>query len=114
MELSLSTEYFLNQIKDNKDKELFIKYYDNFQIHLEQARKYINIKKSLFLITEEFISNLKKELDLLTETDNKLEEELTHYIQLSNYINNSIKIIENDAMEYKEYFKKNLFYLIKK
>lgn len=103
MELSLSVEYFLNQIKNQDDKDFFILYYNNFQKHLEYAKQYIKLKK----ILENSITDL---LDIkLTNAD-----EINIYTNLNNNIRNSIKIVENDAMNYKENFKKHLFYLIKK
>lgn len=124
MELSLSVTYFLNQIKENDDKEFFIQYYDNFLIHLDNVKKYIEIKKSLHLIIKNIISTLNNKLIEFNEQDEnniindelklKLSNELILYNGIYNDITNSLELIQIDAKKYKENFKKNLFYLIKK
>lgn len=126
MELSLSMSYFLNQIKNNNDKDFFINYYENFQIHLEHVKKYIEIKKSLQFKIKEFINRLKMQLEDIYYLKNintryatdkilsQINQEILLYETLYIDITNSLYTIEIDARNYKENFKKNLFYLIKK
>jgi hypothetical protein len=121
MELSLSVTYFLNQIKDENDKKFFIQYYDNYLIHLDNVKKHIEIKKSLQLIIKNMITTLNNKLteidynySINDELKLKLSNELILYNNINNDITNSLELIEIDARNYKENFKKNLFYLIKK
>lgn len=104
MDLSLDSKFFINQIKTSQDKEIFTKYYDNFQLHLIQVKQYINIKK-----------DLSKYIKLLLDQSLELSQsDFIIYNQLYNEINNSILLIEDDAIRFKNNFKKHLFYLIKK
>lgn len=104
MDLFLDSKYFINQVKSSQDKEIFIKYYENFQLHLIQVKQYINIKK-------EFLEYIK----ILLDNPLKLSQsDLIMYNNLYNEINTSITLIEHDAILYKNNFKKHLFYLIKK
>lgn len=134
MELSLSITYFLNQINNLNDRDFFIKYYNNFQNHLDHAKKYIQIKKQLLDNIREFINMLTMQLEdvhylryLSNTLTNKSLQNITIYdinVQINNEIslyknmykeiNGSVNITELDARNYKELFKKNLFYLIKK
>ena len=104
MNASLDSTYFINQIKNTKDKEFFIKYYNNFQLHLENAKKYIEIKKNM----NNYIQNILVNQDDLMGVDRITFEELYNDILIG------IQLIEFDAMKYKDTFVKILFYLIKK
>jgi len=107
MDLSLDSNYFINQIKSSQDKQLFIKYYENFQSHVLITKQYISIKKELLIYLKSFLDNPTHLLNLS-------ESELCIYQQLYNELNHSITVIEDDAIQYKNNFKKYLFYLIKK
>lgn len=104
MNASLDSTYFINQIKNTKDKEFFIEYYNNFQLHLENAKKYIEIKKNM----NNYIQNILVNQDDLMGVDRITFEELYNDILIG------IQLIEFDAMKYKDTFVKILFYLIKK
>ena len=104
MNASLDSTYFINQIKNTKDKEFFIEYYNNFQLHLENAKKYIEIKKNM----NNYIQNILVNQDDLKGVDRITFEELYNDILIG------IQLIEFDAMKYKDTFVKILFYLIKK
>ena len=104
MNASLDSTYFINQIKNTKDKEFFIQYYNNFQLHLENAKKYIEIKKNM----NNYIQNILVNQDDLMGVDRITFEELYNDILIG------IQLIEFDAMKYKDTFVKILFYLIKK
>ena len=103
MNVSLDSNYFTAQMKTNEDQEFFYEYHNHFQIHLEHAQKYIELKRN-------FYNYLKNRIDSKIITYNELEV----YQKLHNELAYSIKLIEEDAMEYKEKFKHHLFYLIKK
>jgi hypothetical protein len=104
MNASLNSTYFINQIKDTKDKDIFIEYYNNFQLHLEHTKKYIEIKQNM----NTYIQNILINREDLTTIDRITFEEL------NNEIKNGLQLIELDAMKYKDNFVKILFYLIKK
>lgn len=104
MNASLDSTYFINQIKNTKDKEFFIEYYNNFQLHLENAKKYIEIKKNM----NNYIQNI------LVNQDDLMGVERITFEELYNDILIGIQLIEFDAMKYKDTFVKILFYLIKK
>lgn len=91
MNISLDLNYFINNIKNNKDKEFLKEYYEHFNKHIKILNDYIKIKQEL--------------KEIINKYDNK------QYI--IDDINNSIKIIENDGIVYKNIFKKELFELIK-
>ena len=103
MNVSLDSNYFTAQMKTKEDKEFFHEYYNHFQIHLEQAKKYIELKRK-------FYNYLKNRI----ENNIILYNEIDVYKKLYNELEYSIKLIENDSIEYKEKFKCHLFYLIKK
>lgn len=105
MEVSLDLNYFLQQINNNNEKEYLCQYYENYQNHLFYAKKIISIKKELNNSIQLFITN---------NTNTILDNDVNLYQELYNDINVSISVIENDANNYKNYFLKNLFYLIKK
>lgn len=88
MNISIDVNYFVNQIKSEEDKELLKLYYENINEHIKISKEYIKLKKSL--------------LELLIKYQSKNAEE----------IKKSINIIESDAIEYKNTFKKELFKLI--
>jgi N-glycosylase/DNA lyase len=103
MNVSLDSNYFTAQMKTKGDQEFFHEYYNHFQIHLEHAKKYIDLKRN-------FNNYLKNKIENNILTYNELEV----YHKLYKELEYSIKLIEKDAKEYKEKFKHHLFYLIKK
>lgn len=103
MNVSLDSNYFTAQMKTKEDQEFFHEYYNHFQIHLEHAKKYLELKRN-------FNNYLKNRI----ENNIIIYNELEVYHKLSNELEYSIKSIEDDAMEYKDRFRDHLFYLIKK
>jgi hypothetical protein len=97
MNISIDLNYFINQIQLQEDKELLKYYYEHITKHIEYSKCYIELKKELL----KYISNYHNNTN---NNQNKL-------IQL---INESINIIENDAMTYKNEFKILLYTLIQK
>lgn len=112
MNVSLDVNYFTAQMKNRKDKEIFNKYYTHFQIHLEHTKKYIEIKKEFYNYIFEILEQYKhNQIELPA---NKLIERIEIYNILYKDIEESIKLVKEDAMEYKNKFRDHLFYLIKK
>jgi hypothetical protein len=96
MNISIDLNYFINQIESKNDQELLKFYYEHMTKHIEMTLNYLEIKKEL--------------LDfLLTYDNNKII-----YNDLQQHIENSIQLIELDAIEYKNKFKVILFNLINK
>ncbi len=104
MNVSLDLSYFITQIKNKEDQEFITEYYNHFQAHLECVKKYIELKKKFYRYIRQ---NLDQRKIIKFDT-------LQTYQSLSYDIDNSIKLIENDAIIYKEKFRNHLFYLIKK
>ena len=103
MNVSLDSNYFTAQMKTKEDQEFFHEYYNHFQIHLEHAKKYLELKRNFYIYLKNRIEN-----NII------IYNELEVYHKLSNELEYSIKSIEEDAMEYKDRFRDHLFYLIKK
>jgi len=103
MNVSLDSNYFTSKMKTIEDQEFFYEYHNHFKIHLEHAKKYIALKRN-------FNNYLKNRIENKIITYNELEV----YQKLYKELEYSIKLIEEDAIEYKEKFKHHLFYLIKK
>lgn len=92
MNISIDLTYFINKINKPTDKEFLKLYYEHINNHIQYTKNYIKIKEEL--------------IDLLLKYENNEE--------LINNIKHSIKIIETDAFEYKNIFRKKLFNLIDK
>lgn len=92
MNISIDLTYFINKINKSNDKEFLKLYYEHINNHIQYTKNYIKLKEEL--------------LDLLLKYDNN--EEIIEKIKYS------IKIIETDAFEYKNIFKKKIFNLTNK
>ncbi len=92
MNISIDITYFINKINKPADKEFLKLYYEHINNHIQYTKNYIKLKEEL--------------IDLLLKYEN--DEELINNIKYS------INIIENDAIEYKNIFKKKLLNLIEK
>jgi hypothetical protein len=92
MNISIDLTYFINKINKPTDKEFLKLYYEHINNHIQYTKNYIKLKEEL--------------IDLLSKYENNEE--------LINIIKYSINIIENDAVEYKNNFKKKLLKLIEK
>lgn len=90
MNISIDLNYFINKINKPTDKEFLKLYYEHINTHIQYTKNYIKLKEEL--------------IDLLLKYE--------HNEELINNIKESIKIIENDAVEYKNSFRKKLLKLI--
>lgn len=112
MNVSLDVNYLTTQMNNKEDQEFFHEYYNHFQIHLEHAKKYMEIKKKFYNYISEILEHYKhNQIELPA---NKIIERIEIYNILYKDIEKSIKLVEEDAMEYKNKFRDHLFYLIKK
>ena len=94
MNISIDLNYFINQIESIDNKELLKYYYEHITKHIEYSIKYLQLKQELL----DFISkNKSQQIFYKTLTDN---------------ITQSINLVENDAINYKNEFKKTLLKLI--
>lgn len=110
MNVSLDVNYFIEQIKTKEDQDFFYEYYNHFQMHLEHVKKYIKIKQNFY----NYINTHLEQYNQNQLQSEKLIEKIEIYNLLYKEIEKSIKLVEEDAMEYKNKFRDHLFYLIKK
>jgi hypothetical protein len=110
MNISLDLNYFIDQISLKEDKELLTKYYEHITKHIEITNNNLKEKTQFLEILINYQNNNNNTINNTTINNN--HKELIH--NLINEIKNSIKLIENDGINYKNLFREILFQLIKK
>lgn len=108
MNFSIHLDFFIERISDDVHKKLIIDHHNLITEHKEALNSYIKFKKDLLTLYQKYNSEVSN-INISNKSIN-IHEKYFDIMKFMHELEESIKYLENDAINQKEFFKKNIFY----
>lgn len=105
MSFTIHLDYFTNRISNETQKKLIIEHHKLIKQHVEHMNQLILIKKDLLKLYKDYNNEISNN-NQINLNDN--------YFNIMKYIQDleeCIIYLDNDGINQKQFFKKNIFYL---